>query len=69
MKYFILYFIMYKIPKGNKKNSIKKKIDQKNEMPKLSKSELDCDCLKQVSILDYFQKNNKKNSTKNLFEK
>ncbi len=38
-------------------------------MHKLSKSELECDCVKQVSILDYFQKNNKKNSTKNLFEK
>ena len=61
---------MYSIPKNaSKKNSIKKKIDQKNEMPKLTKNELKSDVLKQVSILDYFQKKNKKNNTKNLFEK
>lgn len=61
---------MYSIPKNtSKKNSIKKKIDQKNDKPKLTKNELESDVLKQVSILDYFQKNNKKNNTKNLFEK
>ena len=61
---------MYSIPKNtSKKNSIKKKIDQKNEKPKLTKNELKSDVLKQVSILDYFQKNNKKNNTINLFEK
>ena len=61
---------MYSIPKNtSKKNTIKKKIDQKNEKPKLTKNELKSDVLKQVSILDYFQKTNKKNNTKNLFEK
>lgn len=61
---------MYSIPKNtSKKNTIKKKIDQKNEKPKLTKNELESDVLKQVSILDYFQKKNKKNNTKNLFEK
>jgi len=61
---------MYSIPKNtSKKNSIKKKIDSKNDKPKLTKNELESDVLKQVSILDYFQKNNKKNNTKNLFEK
>ena len=48
---------MYSIPKKtSNKNSIKKKIDQKNEKPKLTKNELKSDVLKQVSILDYFQK-------------
>jgi len=52
---------MYSIPKNtSKKNTIKKKIDQKNEQPKLTKNELESDVLKQVSILDYFQKKNKK---------
>jgi len=61
---------MYYIPKNNsKKNTIKKKIDQKNEQPKLTKNELESDVLKQVSILDYFQKKNKKKNTKNIFEK
>lgn len=61
---------MYSIPKNtSKKNTIKKKIDAKNEKPKLTKNELESDVLKQVSILDYFQKKNKKNNTKNLFEK
>jgi hypothetical protein len=60
---------MYSIPKNtSKKNSIKKKIDQKNEKPKLTKNELKSDVLKQVSILDYFQKNNN-NNLKNIFEK
>jgi len=52
---------MYSIPKNtSKKNTIKRKIDQKNEQPKLTKNELESDVLKQVSILDYFQKKNKK---------
>ena len=56
---------MYSIPKNtSKKNTIKKKIDQKNEKPKLTKNELESDVLKQVSILDYFQKKNKKKKYK-----
>jgi len=61
---------MYSIPKNtSKNNSIKKKIDSKKEQPKLTKKELESDSLKQLSILDYFQKKNKKNNTKNIFEK
>ncbi len=61
---------MYSIPKNtSKNNSKKKKIDSKKEQPKLTKKELESDSLKQLSILDYFQKKNKKNNTKNIFEK
>ena len=51
------------------KQKIKKKIEEKKELRKLTKKELrENETLRQSSILEYFKKN-EKNNNKNIFKK
>ena len=63
---------MYRKPKvkSNPKFKVKKDIENKKPLPKLSKEEIkNCECLRQTSIYEFLKERKQSKKKQNIFEK